>query len=82
MVLALVSHNTLIEKIWKYVECLNGISIGISQYTHRKYGNMLNVRMVLALVSHNTYRVWKYECSNGISIGISQYTHRENMEIC
>ena len=44
---------------------------------------MLNVRMVLALVSHNTYRVWKYvECSNGISIGISQYTHRENMEIC
>ena len=32
MVLALVSHNTLIEKIWKYVECLNGISIGISQY--------------------------------------------------
>ena len=49
MVLALVSHNTLIEKIWKYVECLNGISIGISQYTHRKYGNMLN-GMVLALV--------------------------------
>ena len=36
MVLALVSHNTLIEKIWKYVECLNGISIGISQYTHRE----------------------------------------------
>ena len=33
MVLALVSHNTLIEKIWKYVECSNGISIGISQYT-------------------------------------------------
>ena len=32
MVLALVSHNTLIEKIWKYVECSNGISIGISQY--------------------------------------------------
>ena len=52
---------------------------------------MLNVRMVLALVSHNTliekiwkYReIWKYvECLNGISIGISQYTHRENMEIC
>ena len=36
MVLALVSHNTLIEKIWKYVECLNGISIGISQYTNRE----------------------------------------------
>ena len=36
MVLALVSHNTLIEKLWKYVECLNGISIGISQYTHRE----------------------------------------------
>ena len=38
MVLALVSHNTLIEKIWKYVECSNGISIGISQsqYTHRE----------------------------------------------
>ena len=29
-------HNTLIEKIWKYVECSNGISIGISQYTHRE----------------------------------------------
>ena len=46
---------------------------------------MLNVRMVLALVSHNTLieKLWKYvECSNGISIGISQYTHRENMEIC
>ena len=44
---------------------------------------MLNVRMVLALVSHNTLieKIWKYvECSNGISIGI--YTHRENMEIC
>ena len=48
MVLALVSHNTLIEKIWKYVECLNGISIGISQYTHRENRNML--KMVL----------WKY----------------------
>ena len=35
MVLALVSHNTL-EKIWKYVECSNGISIGISQYTNRE----------------------------------------------
>ena len=46
---------------------------------------MLNVRMVLALVSHNTLieKLWKYvECLNGISIGISQYTHRENMEIC
>ena len=39
MVLALVSHNTCsngIEKIWKYVECSNGISIGISQYIHRE----------------------------------------------
>ena len=35
MVLALVSHNTFIEKIWKYVECLNGISIGISQYIEK-----------------------------------------------
>ena len=46
---------------------------------------MLNVRMVLALVSHNTLRekLWKYvECSNGISIGISQYINRETMEIC
>ena len=45
MVLALVSHNTLIEKIWKYVECLNGISIGISQYINReiwKYVECLN----------------------------------------
>ena len=45
MVLALVSHNTFIEKIWKYVECLNGISIGISQYTNReiwKYVECLN----------------------------------------
>ena len=44
---------------------------------------MLNVRMVLALVSHNTLieKIWKYvECLNGM--GISQYTHRENMEIC
>ena len=24
------------REIWKYVECLNGISIGISQYTHRE----------------------------------------------
>ena len=70
MVLALVSHNTLIEKIWKYVECLNGISIGISQYTHRENMELIE-------------KIWKYvECSNGISIGISQYTHRENMEIC
>ena len=46
---------------------------------------MLNVRMVLALVSHNTLieKIWKYvECSNGISIGISQYINRETMEIC
>ena len=62
MVLALVSHNTLIEKIekmvWKYVECLNGISIGISHNT---------------LIE----KIWKYvECLNGISIGISQYTHK------
>ena len=66
MVLALVSHNTLIEKIWKYVECSNGISIGISQYISQY------IEKIWKYV----------ECLNGISIGISQYTHRENMEIC
>ena len=44
MVLALVSHNTLIEKIWKYVECSNGISISHNTLIEKiwKYVECLN----------------------------------------
>ena len=43
MVLALVSHN-IIEKIWKYVECLNGITLVYNTLIEKiwKYVECLN----------------------------------------
>ena len=61
MVLALVSHNTLIEKIWKYVECLNGISIGISQYIHRENMENVECECISIGISQFIEKIW-VEC--------------------